>query len=44
VDEQFLKTTIATYDPKTESPVLSYEDVPQPMVKPRPRTYGKVDG
>ena len=42
-DEKFLKTTIAKYDADNDRPILEYEPVPQPMVEPRARTYGKVE-
>ncbi|QDU71902.1 succinate dehydrogenase flavoprotein subunit [Mucisphaera calidilacus] len=42
-DEQFLKTTIAKYNPQSNTPDISFEDVPQPMVEPRARTYGSVE-
>ncbi len=41
-DENFLKTTVAKYNPKTGSPDISYEDVETGLVEPRARTYGKV--
>jgi len=42
-DVNFLKTTISKYDPATDTHTTVYEDVPTPLVQPRPRTYGKVD-
>ncbi len=42
-DANFLKTTICKYDTATGKPQISFEDVPQPLVKPRARTYGKTD-
>jgi succinate dehydrogenase / fumarate reductase flavoprotein subunit len=42
-DEQFLKTTIARYDPGTGRPELWYEDVEIGLVPPRTRSYGKVE-
>jgi succinate dehydrogenase / fumarate reductase flavoprotein subunit len=42
-DQKFLKTTLAKYDAANDTVVLEYEDVPQPMVKPRVRSYGKVE-
>jgi succinate dehydrogenase / fumarate reductase flavoprotein subunit len=42
-DEQFLKTTIATYDPATGRPVITWEDIELGLVEPRARTYGKVE-
>jgi succinate dehydrogenase / fumarate reductase, flavoprotein subunit len=40
-DANFLKTTIATFDPSTESPVITYEKVDTSLVQPRERSYGK---
>lgn len=41
-DQNFMKATIATFDPKTESAVMSYEAVDTSLVVPRARTYGKT--
>lgn len=38
-DEKFLKTTIATYDAKTDGPIISYEPVDMPYLKPVLRDY-----
>ncbi len=43
-DDRFLATTIATYDPKTGGSKISFERVETPLVEPRKRTYGKVEG
>ena len=40
-NEQWLKTTIATFDSEGE-PTLSYEDVDASLIPPRPRLYGLV--
>jgi succinate dehydrogenase / fumarate reductase flavoprotein subunit len=40
-DANFLRTTIATFDPATESPVITYEKVDTSLVQPRERSYGK---
>jgi succinate dehydrogenase / fumarate reductase flavoprotein subunit len=40
-DTHFLKATIATYDPATDSAVISYLPVDTSLVTPRARTYGK---
>ncbi|MEK3890467.1 succinate dehydrogenase flavoprotein subunit [Bacillus sp. FSL K6-3431] len=40
-DEEFLKTTMATYNPVTNSPEFSYEDVDVSLIKPRKRDYSK---
>ena len=42
-DANFLKTTIATYDPATDSANITYEPVDTSLVTPRARTYGKVE-
>jgi succinate dehydrogenase / fumarate reductase flavoprotein subunit len=42
-DERFLKTTIASFDAAADRPVISWEDVNTSLVKPRARTYGKVE-
>ncbi len=43
IDATFHKTLLATYDAKKNQPVITFEDVPTPLVPPRARTYGKVD-
>jgi len=42
-DANFLKATIAEYDPATQSAVISYAAVDTSLVTPRARTYGKKD-
>lgn len=42
-DANFLRTTIAEFDPASGRPKLSYREVIAPMVTPRARTYGKVE-
>jgi succinate dehydrogenase / fumarate reductase flavoprotein subunit len=42
-DANFLKTTIAKYDPAGDRAILEYEPVPTPLITPRARTYGRVD-
>ncbi len=42
-DDRFLKTTLAKFNAETGEHIFEYEDVPQPMVAPRARTYGKVE-
>jgi succinate dehydrogenase / fumarate reductase flavoprotein subunit len=42
-DANFLKTTLATYNPATDSADITYGPVDTSLVKPRPRTYGKKD-
>jgi succinate dehydrogenase / fumarate reductase flavoprotein subunit len=40
-DQNFLKTTIATYDPQLDEPIISYEAVDIRHVKPVERKYTK---
>ncbi len=40
-DENFLKTTVAIFDPKSNGPILSYEDVDTGLITPRKRDYTK---
>jgi len=40
-DEHFLKATIATFDPQTNTPQISYGPVDTSLIKPRVRDYGK---
>jgi succinate dehydrogenase / fumarate reductase flavoprotein subunit len=40
-DERFLKTTLASYNPATDSVEIGYGPVDVSLVKPRARTYGK---
>jgi succinate dehydrogenase / fumarate reductase flavoprotein subunit len=42
-DENFLKTTIATYDVKKDEPVITYEPVEMPYLKPVLRDYRKAN-
>ena len=39
-DENWMKTTMANYDAKSNAPALSYAPVDARFIKPRPRTYG----
>jgi succinate dehydrogenase / fumarate reductase flavoprotein subunit len=39
-DENWMKTTLASYDAATDGPKLSYEPIDAKLIKPRPRTYG----
>ena len=43
-DPNFMKTTIARFDPESTRPSISFEPYDLPLVKPRLRTYGKVGG
>lgn len=38
-DADWLKTTLASYNPQTNSPDLSYKDVDISLIKPRKRDY-----
>src|SRR5699024_9615450 len=40
-DEDFLKTTIASYDAETNSPIITYEEVDVSLIPPRKRDYTK---
>src|SRR5690625_381894 len=40
-DEEFLKTTIAMFDPEKKEPVLTYEEVDISLIPPRERDYTK---
>lgn len=42
-DEKYLRTTVVKYNANTQTHELEYEEVPTPLVKPRARTYGKVE-
>ena len=41
-DEEWLKTTMASYDAAADAPVLSYEPVDVSLIKPRKRDYTKT--
>ncbi|WP_312475863.1 succinate dehydrogenase flavoprotein subunit [Neobacillus sp.] len=41
-DEDWLKTTIAEYNPATNQPELSYQEVDISLIKPRKRDYTKA--
>ena len=38
-DEEWLKTTMAKFDPATNAPKFEYEDVDVSLIKPRKRDY-----
>ncbi|MBN6186592.1 succinate dehydrogenase flavoprotein subunit [Aneurinibacillus sp. BA2021] len=38
-DENFMKTTMANFDPATNGPKISYEDIDVSLIKPRKRDY-----
>ncbi len=40
-DEEFLKTTIATFDSEKNAPILTYEEVDTSLIPPRKRDYTK---
>lgn len=43
-DEEWLKTTMATFDGPTNPPVFNYEDVDVSLIPPRVRDYSKSGG
>ncbi len=40
-DDNFLKTTIATFDAQNDEPLISYEDIDVSLIPPRKRDYSK---
>ncbi|MDJ0625539.1 MAG: succinate dehydrogenase flavoprotein subunit [Candidatus Caenarcaniphilales bacterium] len=40
-DEEWLKTTIASYDKSTGKPIISYEEIDKSLIPPRKRDYTK---
>ena len=42
-DAEFLRTTVAKFDPVRRKVQISFEPVATPLVQPRARTYGKVE-
>jgi succinate dehydrogenase / fumarate reductase, flavoprotein subunit len=40
-DENFLKTTMAKFDPATGEPIITYEEVDVSLIPPRKRDYSK---
>ena len=38
-DEQFMKTTMANFDPATGAPVIHYEEIDVSLIPPRKRDY-----
>ena len=43
-DAEFMKTSLATWNPSTQRCDVSWEAVEPTLVAPRARTYGKKDG
>jgi succinate dehydrogenase / fumarate reductase flavoprotein subunit len=43
-DAEFMKTSMARFDPATQRCDVGWETVEAPLVAPRARTYGKKDG
>ena len=43
-DANYMKTTVAKFDPESSRPSISFEAFDLPLVQPRARTYGKVSG
>lgn len=42
-DADFKKTSVARFDPASGRSVIEFEDVPEGLVKPRTRSYGKKE-
>ncbi len=42
-DDRFLKTLVGEYDPASDEHKISFREIDTSLVKPRPRTYGRVD-
>ena len=42
-DAEFLRTTVAKFDPVRRKAQIAFEPVATPLVQPRARTYGKVE-
>jgi succinate dehydrogenase / fumarate reductase, flavoprotein subunit len=42
-DAEFLRTTVARFDPVRRKAQITFEPVATPLVQPRARTYGKVE-
>jgi succinate dehydrogenase / fumarate reductase flavoprotein subunit len=42
-DARFMKTSVAEYDPATGGSTISFEKIHCALVRPRKRSYGKVD-
>ena len=38
-DKNFMRISIVDYDPKTEEPIVSYDEFDHSLIKPRPRNY-----
>ncbi|TDL34377.1 succinate dehydrogenase flavoprotein subunit [Jeotgalibacillus sp. S-D1] len=43
-DEEFLKTTMASFNPATNAPEITYEEVDISLIEPRKRDYSKKKG
>ena len=43
-DEEFMKTTMAKFDPATGAPIIHYEDIDISLVAPRKRDYSSSKG
>lgn len=43
-DSQFMRTSLATWNARTQACDIGWEDVAAPLVPPRARTYGKKPG
>ena len=42
-DDRFMRTTVASYNPETGKPEISYREIVTGLVAPRARTYGKTE-
>lgn len=42
-DVNFMKTTVAIYDPASKSTRIEFRDIDAALIRPTARTYGKVD-
>ena len=38
-DKNFMRISIVDYDPKTEEPIVSYDEFDHSLIKPRARNY-----
>jgi succinate dehydrogenase / fumarate reductase, flavoprotein subunit len=43
-DANFMKSTVAKFDPATRSTSIGFMEIDASLIKPTARTYGKTDG
>lgn len=43
-DEEFMKTTVAEFDPATGAPIITYEEIDVSLIPPRKRDYSSKGG